>query len=516
MTNEKKAAIAIEKLLYFAQENKMIANFDAIYCRNLLLDIMHIKEPCELDRKSFDMPKSAVPILDELLRNAVNKQLISDTITEKDLFDTRLMNAIMPRPSEVNEKFNAICQKSSIVDATDWFYQLNKSCEYIRRNRIYKNIKWIYPDEKYGDFEITINLSKPEKDPNEIKKLLTMPKSGYPHCVLCKENMGYAGRLNHAARQTLRLIPFTLNDEQWYMQYSPYVYFNEHCIVLKHEHSPMLVNRKTLVRLLDFVECLPHYFLGSNAGLPIVGGSILNHDHYQGGRANLPMAKAKIKQFFKIKGYDNIEVGLVNWPMNCIRLTSPNRESLTNAAYHILTSWESYQDIEGGVINNTDGIKHNAITPYARMCGSEFQIDLVLRNNITTEQLPLGIYHPHPELHHIKKENIGLIEVMGLFILPGRLEVELSMIQDILMGKNAFIKDALLHDEKLAKHLPWIERLVKENGTSLKSEEVTALFHDEIGKICRKTLECSGVYKDTAEGHAGLMRFLANTSITVK
>jgi UDPglucose--hexose-1-phosphate uridylyltransferase len=423
------------------------------------------------------------------------------------------MNTVMPRPSEVANKFFSL-KETSEKKATDWFYRLNNDCEYIRRERIAKNIKWNYQDDKYGEFEITINLSKPEKDPNEIKKLLTMKKSGYPACMLCAQNMGYAGRLNHPARQTLRLIPVKLNDEDWYMQYSPYVYFNEHCIVLKGEHSPMKVNRNTLVRLIEFIDELPHYFIGSNAGLPIVGGSILNHDHYQGGRADLPMAKAAIKTPVKISGYPEIEAGVVNWPMNCIRLTSSDSGKLIDAAYHILVSWEEYSDESLGVINSKES-KHNAVTPYARMADGKYQIDLVLRNNITTEDLPLGVFHPHPELHHIKKENIGLIEVMGLFILPGRLKKELGLIEDILTGKTAYDKSAVIEDEVLGKHLPWIERLVSENGTSLNPEEVTALFHNEIGKICRKTLECSGVFKDTKDGNEGLVRFLESAGASI-
>jgi UDPglucose--hexose-1-phosphate uridylyltransferase len=500
-------AKSVEKLIRFALKNNLIEDIDAIYSRNILIDLLEIEAPWE-GGLEYEAPETAAPILTELLDIAVKKGIIENSVTERDLFDTRLMNAVMPRPSEVVSKFCAHKEKS-LKDATDWFYKLNNDCEYIRRSRIAKNIKWVYKDDKYGDFEVTINLSKPEKDPNEIKKLLNMKKSGYPACVLCAENMGYAGRLDRAARQTLRLIPFTLNREQWYMQYSPYVYFNEHCIVLKHEHSPMLVNRDTLVRLIEFVEEMPHYFLGSNAGLPIVGGSILNHDHYQGGRADLPMAKATIRTPLTIDGYPEIEAGVVNWPMNCIRLTSPDKEKLIEAAYHILVSWEGYGDESLNVINSKEE-KHNAVTPYARMAGGRYQIDLVLRNNLTTEELPLGVYHPHPELHHIKKENIGLIEVMGLFILPGRLETELGLIEGILTGKTAYDKAAAEQDEKLAKHLPWIERLVAENGTTMTPGEVTALFHAEIGKICRKTLECSGVFKDTEEGNAGLMRFLVS------
>ena len=506
-----KEAAAVEKLVQFALAKGLIKEIDAIYSRNLLIDLLQIDMPLEEDL-DYEVPERADAILAELLDIAVQKGIIQDSVTERDLFDTRLMNTVMPRPSEVVDKFMCLKERS-VKDATDWFYQLNNDSEYIRRSRIDKNIKWIYADDKYGDFQITINLSKPEKDPNEIKKLLTMKKSGYPACMLCAQNMGYAGRYDHPARQTLRLIPLTLNDEQWYMQYSPYVYFNEHCIALKGEHTPMLVNRDTLVRLVGFVDELPHYFIGSNAGLPIVGGSILNHDHYQGGRADLPMAIAPIKTELKIEAYPDIDAGIVNWPMNCIRLTSDNKHDLIEAANDILISWEAYSDESLYVINSSEE-KHNAVTPYARMADGKYQIDLVLRNNITTEGLPLGVYHPHPELHHIKKENIGLIEVMGLFILPGRLEKELKLIEDILTGGIAYDKAALEKDEALAKHLPWISRLVKEHGTSMVHDDVIALFHDEIGKICRKTLECSGVYKDTPEGNAGLMRFLNSVGIS--
>ena len=506
-----KEAAAIEKLIQFALANGLIKEIDAIYSRNLLIDIMQVDMPLD-ESLDYKIPERADTILAELLDIAVQKGIIQDSVTERDLFDTRLMNTVMPRPSEVADQFMYL-KNQSAKDATDWFYQLSNNSEYIRRSRIDKNIKWVYSDDKYGDFQITINLSKPEKDPNEIKKLLTLKKSGYPACMLCAQNMGYAGRLDHPARQTLRLIPITLNDEQWYMQYSPYVYFNEHCIALKGEHTPMLVNRDTLVRLIDFVDELPHYFIGSNAGLPIVGGSILNHDHYQGGCADLPMAIAPIKTALDIEAYPGIDAGIVNWPMNCIRLTCDDKHHLIEAANHILVSWEDYSDESLFVINSSDD-KHNAVTPYARMAGGKYQIDLVLRNNITTKDLPLGVYHPHPEIHHIKKENIGLIEVMGLFILPGRLEKELELIESILSGSIDYDKSSLEKDETLAKHLPWIERLVKEHGTSMAHDDVVALFHDEIGKICRKTLECSGVYKDTPEGIAGLMRFLNYAGIS--
>lgn len=503
-----KEAITIEKLILFALRHGMIEEIDALYSRNLLCDILKVEAPLEHSME-YEVPESAEDILSELLDIAVGKGLIEDTVTERDLFDTRIMNAVMPRPSETENKFNSL-KSVSVKDATDWYYKLSQDSEYIRRSRIQKNIKWIYKDDKYGEFQVTINLSKPEKDPNEIKKLLTMKKSGYPACMLCAQNMGYAGRLDHPARQTLRLIPLTLNNEQWYLQYSPYVYFNEHCIVLKGEHTPMLVNRDTLVRLVEFIEEFPHYFAGSNAGLPIVGGSILNHDHYQGGRADLPMAIAKIKTPLKFESYPEVEAGIVNWPMNCIRLTSSDRNKLIDLADHIQKVWEGYSD-ESLFVMNSKEHKHNAVTPYARMYEGKYQIDLVLRNNITTEDLPMGVYHPHPELHHIKKENIGLIEVMGLFILPGRLEVELELIEDILTGKTEFDKNEIECDEKLAKHLSWIERLISENGTSLTHERVIEVFHDEIGKVCRKTLECSGVFKDTPEGNKGLMRFMKST-----
>ncbi len=505
-----KETIAVEKLIQFALKNNLISKLDVIYSRNLLIDLLKIDVPLE-ESEDYDLPETAAPILKELLDIAVSKGIIEDTVTERDLFDTRLMNTVMPRPSETAQKFFGK-KNTSANDATDWFYKLNNDCEYIRRERIAKNIKWDYEDDKYGKFQITINLSKPEKDPNEIKKLLTMKKSGYPSCMLCSSNMGYAGRLDHPARQTLRLIPLSLNSEEWFMQYSPYVYFNEHCIVLKGEHSPMKINRDTLVRLIEFIKEIPHYFLGSNAGLPIVGGSILNHDHYQGGRADLPMALAHIKKEIRIEEYPEIEAGIVNWPMNCIRLTSSDSEKLIEAANNIMVSWEAYSDESLGVINSLDD-KHNAVTPYARMFEGRYQIDLVLRNNITTEDLPLGVFHPHPELHHIKKENIGLIEVMGLFILPGRLKKELSLIEDILTGRTSYNQSSIEKDETLGKHSVWIKRLVSENGTSLSSTKTTELFHDEIGKICRRTLENAGVYKDDGEGEAGLMRFLNSAGI---
>ncbi|MCK5130169.1 MAG: UDP-glucose--hexose-1-phosphate uridylyltransferase [Clostridiales bacterium] len=508
MTDNKTVLIAVEKLLQYALKHTFIQELDLIYSRNLLLDILQLDAPYENDLAQNNNATSVASILSILLEHAVASKLIENTITERDLFDTRIMNAVMPRPSEVAAKFSSLQSQKGAAHATDWFYKLNTVSEYIRQNRIDKNIRWTYQDEKYVNFEMTINLSKPEKDLEEIMKLMSMPKSGYPACMLCAENMGYAGRLDHPARQTLRLIPMTLGSEQWYMQYSPYVYFQEHCIVLNHKHTPMLVSRNTIVRMLDFVDLLPHYFIGSNAGIPIVGGSILNHDHYQGGRAVLPMAKAEIKEHFTITNYPNINAGIVHWPMNCIRLISSDRKQIIDAASHILTTWEGYSDPDYGIINNINGITHNAITPYAYKMGEDYQIDLVLRNNITAEEFPLGVFHPHPELHHIKKENIGLIEVMGLFILPGRLKTELSMIEDILSGDVLYDISTIKEDDDLQKHTHWIERLVSDNGTSMKKRDIVPLLQNEIGAICRKVLECAGVYKDTEDGHKGLMRFL--------
>ncbi len=507
-----KARLSIEHLLCYGVNEGLIQEIDKVYSRNLLLDILNIESPVDnFDERSYLPPKMPFPILDTLTQYAVEKGLINDTQTERDLFDTRIMNSITPTPSTVVEKYNSQVQNIDIKAATDWYYKFSKASNYIRRERIEKNIIWQHHHEKYGTIDITINLSKPEKDPKEIAKLKNMKSSGYPLCLLCKENMGYAGRLNHPARQTHRIIPLTLNNEQWYFQYSPYIYFNEHVIALRGEHVPMLINKDTFVRLLEFTKNIPHYFLGSNAGLPIVGGSILSHDHYQGGGYEMPMAKAPEYQQFTINKFPDIKAGLVNWSMTCIRLKCKDLYTLADAAEYVLTQWEKYSDDERYIFASSNGEKHNAITPIARNRGSYFEIDLVLRNNITTEELPMGVFHPHPHLHHIKKENIGLIEVMGVFILPGRLKHELDLVRQILTGTNISTENY----PEIEKHTSWIEKMKNKYNLPLSEDNADAIIKNEIGEICLEVLDCASVFKDTEDGRRGALKFMQSIGFSI-
>lgn len=508
-----KAKTAIEQLLCYGVNEELIKPIDKIYSRNILLDVLNIQTPAnDFDEDDFAAPAIPCKILDVLASYAVHENIINDSQTEKDLFDTRLMDAITPLPSTVLAKYNNIKQNKSVKSATDWFYKFSKSTNYIRQERIAKNIIWEHHHPKYGDIDITINLSKPEKDPKEIARLKYIKSSGYPSCLLCKETMGYAGRLNHPARQTHRILPLTLNEEQWYYQYSPYIYFNEHIIALRGEHVPMLINRDTFVRLLEFTRTIPHYFLGSNAGLPIVGGSILSHDHYQGGGYEMPMAKAPVYKEFKSEKYPQITAGIVNWPMTCLRLECEDIYMLADAAQYVLESWEKYTDEARFVLAQTDGENHNAITPIARNRGNHYEMDLVLRNNITTEDLPMGVYHPHPHLHHIKRENIGLIEVMGVFVLPGRLKLELDLVKRLLMGEDINIKD---HPE-IEKHMDWTRKMKDANNLPMDEKAANDLMQEEIGKICLEVLGCSAVFKDTHDGRLGVQRFMESCGFAIK
>lgn len=499
------AKTAIEQLLCYGVKKGLIAPIDKIYCRNILLDILKIDSPADdFDSENYTAPDIPHEILEILLEHAVKESLIEDSITEKDLFDTRLMDALTPMPSAVLSHYNKLIKEQNIKAATDWYYDFSKSTNYIRQERIAKNIIWQHTHDKYGTIDITINLSKPEKDPKEIAKLKYLKSTGYPACLLCAENMGYAGHLNHPARQTHRILPLTLNNEQWYYQYSPYIYFNEHLIALRGEHVPMDINRNTFVRLLEFTKEIPHYFLGSNAGLPIVGGSILSHDHYQGGGYEMPMAKSSVYKSLKCDKFPSVSAGLVNWPMTCIRLGCDNLSTLADAAEYILESWQEYSDEKRFIYAYTNDEMHNAITPIARNRGDYYEMDLVLRNNITTDDLPMGVYHPHPHLHHIKKENIGLIEVMGVFILPGRLKHELDLVKDILTGNDITVNN---HPE-LEKHMHWVKKMQNENALPLTDSAADDLIKDEIGKICMEVLECAAVFKDTEDGRQGALDFM--------
>ena len=488
---------AIAALVQYGIDTGLTPECERIYTTNQLLEIMQLddyEEPAETTAAPLE------EILDVLLADACSRGLTQDSVVYRDLFDTKLMNALMPRPSQVREAFWKE-YKESPEKATEYFYKLSQDSNYIRRYRVCKDMKWMTATE-YGDLDITINLSKPEKDPKAIAAARTQKQSGYPKCLLCIQNEGYAGRVNHPARQNHRIIPITINQSQWGFQYSPYVYYNEHCIVFCGEHSPMKIDRSTFVKLFDFVGQFPHYFLGSNADLPIVGGSILTHDHFQGGHYEFAMAKAPIETPVTIPGYEDVEAGIVKWPMSVIRIRHNDRERLIDLADHILKAWRGYTDEESFIFAETDGEPHNTITPIARKKDGIFELDLVLRNNITTPEHPLGVYHPHETLHHIKRENIGLIEVMGLAVLPSRLKGELSALKEaILAGKN------LREDEVLAKHADWAEEFMA-SYDKIDESNIDAILQDEVGKVFAQVLEDAGVYKRTESGREGFLRFI--------
>ena len=440
-------------------------------------------------------------ILKGLLDFACSKNIIPDSIAYRDLFDTKLMACLTPRPSEVIAKFKADYAVSPVT-ATDNYYKLSRDTDYIRRYRIAKDIKW-KTETEYGELDITINLSKPEKDPKAIAAAKNAKQSGYPKCLLCPENVGYAGSLNHPARQNHRIIPVDICGEPWGFQYSPYVYYNEHCILFNTKHTPMVIDKKAFEKLFDFVSKFPHYFIGSNADLPIVGGSILSHEHFQGGNYTFAMAKANIEKEYKIKGFEDVTVRRVKWPMSVIRLRSADTGRLVELADIILTKWRGYTDEAAFIFAETDGEPHNTITPIARRNGDMYELDLVLRNNITTEEHPLGVYHPHAELHHIKKENIGLIEVMGLAVLPARLKNEMQQLADVLVTKGV---SAVRSDPVLEKHADWAEEFCSRR--TVNADNVHDVIRDEIGKVFAKVLEHAGVYKRTPEGEAAFDRFV--------
>ena len=449
-------------------------------------------------------------ILNEMLDYAAEDGLMpEDTITYRDLFDTKIMGMLVPRPSEVIKKFQALYQISP-KEATDYFYKLSRDTNYIRRYRIKKDQKWT-ADTEFGTLDITINLSKPEKDPKAIAAAKLAKQSGYPKCLLCKENEGYAGRVNHPARQNHRIIPVTINHSDWFFQYSPYVYYNEHCIVFNAEHTPMKIEKATFGKLLDFVEQFPHYFVGSNADLPIVGGSILSHDHFQGGHYEFAMAKAPVEKELTFKGFEDVKAGIVKWPMSVIRISAPQKERLIELADKILLAWRGYTDEDAFIFAETEGEPHNTITPIARKRGNDYELDLVLRNNITTEEHPLGVYHPHAKLHHIKKENIGLIEVMGLAVLPARLKDEMAALEQAILD-GAEIRE----DEVLAKHADWVEELLPKYGFTAGSglegeitpEKLHEIIQTEIGLVFKEVLLDAGVYKCTEEGRKAFQKFV--------
>lgn len=489
----------IKKLVAYGVEKHLIEKEDVVYATNQILSLLKLEsyeEPQE-EYKAVELEPVLKNILDYAGENGI---LEGNSVVYRDLFDTKLMACLMPRPSEVIHKFWDI-YKESPVKATDFFYELSQDSDYIRRYRIKKDMKWVV-DTEYGPLDITINLSKPEKDPKAIAAAKLMKQSSYPKCLLCKENEGYAGRVNHPARDNHRIIPVTVNGQNWGFQYSPYVYYNEHCIVFCGEHIPMKVDRSTFVKLFDFIKLFPHYFLGSNADLPIVGGSILTHDHFQGGNYTFAMAKAPIERSFTIPGFEDVETGIVKWPLSVIRARCKDEKRLIELGEKILDKWRDYTDEAAYIFAETDGEPHNTITPIARKNGEMYELDLALRNNITTEECPLGLYHPHSELHHIKKENIGLIEVMGLAVLPSRLKEEMALLGEyITEGRD------IRSEETIAKHADWVEEFIGAYPEITK-ENVEDILKQEIGKVFKKVLEDAGVYKCTEKGREAFMRFI--------
>lgn len=489
----------IRDLVNYGIRTGLTPECERIYTTNLLLDLMKEDSYEEISEEKGKDPELE-EILSGLLNEAVKRGIIEDSITERDLFDTKLMNCLVPRPSQVQEKFWELYEKSPEA-ATSYYYELSQNTDYIRRYRVKKDMKWKV-DSDYGEIDITINLSKPEKDPKAIAAAKNAKASSYPKCLLCVENEGYAGRLNHPARENHRILPITINESRWGFQYSPYVYYNEHCIVFNGEHTPMKIERNTFVKLFDFVKLFPHYFLGSNADLPIVGGSILSHDHFQGGHYTFAMARAEIEKPVTVPGYEDVEAGIVKWPLSVLRIRHEDEKRLIDLADHVLHVWRSYTDEAAMILAETDGEPHNTITPIARKCGNVFELDLVLRNNLTTEERPMGLYHPRDAYHHIKKENIGLIEVMGLAVLPARLKTEMELLADAMVNGKS-----IRENEILAKHAEWAEE-IQTAHSELNSENVMEILKEEIGKVFVHVLEDAGVYKCTEEGREAFLRFV--------
>ena len=493
-------SVLIDELVRYGEKNGLVAAEDRVYVINRLLEILQLDE--------YQTPEQETPvrpvheILADLMENAYSRGVMTEnSVVYQDLFDTKLMGALVPAPSTVIRKFRELYEESPKA-ATNYYYKLSCDTNYIRRDRIKRDVKWT-ADTEYGTLDITINLSKPEKDPKAIAAAKNAPQSAYPKCLLCKENEGYAGRVNHPARQNHRVIPVTIDGGQWGLQYSPYVYYNEHCILFNSDHTPMKIDESAFRKLLDFVRQFPHYFVGSNADLPIVGGSILAHEHFQGGHYEFAMERADIKQTLTIPGFEDVQAGIVNWPMSVVRIRHKEAERLVKLAAHILTAWRAYTDEDAFIYAQTDGEPHNTITPIARKKGDMYELDLTLRNNITTKECPLGLYHPHNEYHHIKKENIGLIEVMGLAVLPSRLKAEMEHLSECLVkGED------VSQYEDLKKHAPWVDE-IKEKYEDINEENVEDILKEEIGQVFVKVLEDAGVYKCTEEGRKAFDRFIA-------
>lgn len=494
----------IGELVEYGCQNGLVAEDDRIYITNRLLEFFGLTDyDFEISSDTACTKKQCrelVDILEEMMSYSLENGILSeDTQTNRDLFDTKIMGLLTPQPSVVRSEFWKQYEKSP-EQATEYFYKLSRASNYIRTDRIAKDEKWICETE-YGPIDITINLSKPEKDPRDIVKAGQSKSSGYPACLLCKENEGYAGHFSHPARQNHRIIPVTLNNEPYYMQYSPYVYYNEHCIVFHEKHIPMKIDKAVFGKLLEFVEQFPHYIVGSNADLPIVGGSILSHDHFQGGRYEFAMAKAEYEYTFTLKKYEDVKAGIIKWPMSVIRLQGADRERIVEAAEHITQCWRKYSDEAAFIYSHTEGTPHNTVTPIARMRDGLFELDLVLRNNITTEECPWGVYHPTEEYHHIKKENIGLIEVMGLAVLPSRLKKEMTRLEAAILDG-----EKIEEIEEIAKHADWAYQWIPHYD--ITKENIHDIVQKEIGKVFVKVLECAGVYKRDRKGMEAFHRFI--------
>lgn len=488
---------AVKSLAFYGLKNELFSEEDTVFVINRILETVGLDEYDDCEALE-DAPLEE--ILKTLLDDAVSRGIIEDGQTERDLLDTKIMGTMVPFPRDIINKF-WVKYMAGPKTATDWYYKFSQNTDYIRRYRIKKDMKW-QTETDYGTLDITINLSKPEKDPKAIAAAKNAPQSGYPKCQLCYENEGYAGRLNHPARQNHRIIPINIADSKWFFQYSPYVYYNEHCIAFNGEHIPMKVDRNTFRKMFDFIKIFPHYFIGSNADLPIVGGSILSHDHFQGGNYTFAMEKAPVEKKIKFAGYDDIEAGIVKWPMSVIRIWGTDSDRLIELADFILGKWRAYTDEKAFIFAETDGEPHNTITPIARIRDGMFELDLVLRNNITTEERPLGVYHPNPELHHIKKENIGLIEVMGLAVLPSRLKKELTELEmAIITGKD------LRENELTAKHADWAEKFLKKYD-EVNISNVDEIVKKETGLVFLEVLKDAGVYKRDNDGAEAFMRFI--------
>ena len=510
----------ILELVKYGLTTGLVDPADEVYTVNRLLEVLGVDD---IEDETFEKV-AAQPawtqeeaeaklegILEDMMTYAYDNGIMKEnSIVYKDLFDTKLMGCLVNAPSVIRARFKDLYDNESSLAATDYFYKLSCDSNYIRRYRIKKDLKWT-ADTEFGTLDITINLSKPEKDPKAIAAAKLAKQSGYPKCLLCKENEGYAGRVNHPARQNHRIIPVTINGSDWFFQYSPYVYYNEHCIIFNGQHTPMKIERATFGKLLDFVEQFPHYFVGSNADLPIVGGSILSHDHFQGGHYEFAMAKAPVEKEISFKGFEDVKAGIVKWPMSVIRISAEKKERLIELADKILLAWRGYTDEAAFIFAETDGEPHNTITPIARRRGDLYELDLVLRNNITTEEHPLGVYHPHAKLHHIKKENIGLIEVMGLAVLPARLKKEMADLEQALLDGTS-----IREDEVLAKHADWVEEFLPKYGFTFGSglegevtpEKLHEIVQTEIGLVFKEVLKDAGVYKCTEEGRTAFMRFV--------